>query len=339
MTLGIGLVGYGYWGPNLARNINATDGMRLAAVCDTNPSTLARALRLYPGAVGYSDLFEMIKDPAVDAVVVASPVRTHAAIALAAMEAGRHVLVEKPMATTSSEAMAMIETAARRGLTLMVDHTFVYNGAVGKISDLLGRGELGRLLYYDSVRINLGLFQSDVDVLWDLAVHDLSILDYLHPELPEEISCIAHGHFDNGQANMAYLTLLYGDGMIAHTHVNWLSPVKIRQTVLGGDRRMVVYNDMAADEKVKLYDCGVSFTSGAELSPARKVDYRSGDITIPVLDRTEALAVVVRQFRDAILTGAPVLTDGQSGLRVVQILEAAQRSMMDRCRAVPIFPG
>ncbi|AVM76376.1 Gfo/Idh/MocA family protein [Magnetospirillum gryphiswaldense] len=336
MSIGVGVVGFGYWGPNLARNLAVADGVDLVAVCDADPRAQARVQRLYPGVRTYAALDELLADGGVDAVVVATPVRSHADFALAALRSGRHVLVEKPMAETVAQAELMVEIAAAKGLTLMVDHTFVYTGAVARIAAMVQAGELGRLLYYDSVRINLGLFQSDVDVLWDLAVHDLSILDHLTGAMPVEVSCITHSHFPDTPANMAYLTLFYGDGLIAHTHVNWLSPVKIRQTVLGGERRMVVYDDIEPDEKLKIYDRGVSFSGAADLSAARRVDYRSGDVIIPALERGEALAGVVGAFRDAVTIGRPLSTDGRAGLRVVRILEAAGRSAKERGRAVPV---
>ena len=326
MSLGIGLVGFGYWGPNLARNISDNPDLRLVAVCDANAASLDKAGRRYPGISCYGDPAGMLTNPAVEAVVVASPVATHAPFALAALRAGRHVLVEKPMALNTAQARAMIEEAERRRLTLMVDHTFVFGGAVRKIDQLLRAGELGRLLYYDSVRINLGLFQSDVDVLWDLAVHDLSILDSLRGDLPAQVSCITHRHFDGAQANMAYLTMTYDDGMIAHAHVNWLSPVKIRHAVFGGDRRMVVYDDIAVDEKVKVYDRGVGFSGSADMPASRKVDYRSGEISIPTLERREPLAAMLDHFAASVRNGTPPLTGGAAGLRVLKVLEAAERS-------------
>ena len=336
MSINIGVIGYGYWGPNLARNVAGAEGVSLVAVCDADTEAQARAARLYPGARIYGSVQELLADGGVDAVVVATPVREHASVAAAALSCGRHVLVEKPLAETAAQAEHLVELAAARGLTLMVDHTFVYTGAVRRIEALLRDGELGRLLYYDSVRINLGLFQSDVDVLWDLAVHDLSILDHLTAATPVDVSCITHNHFPDTPANMAYLTLFYDGGLIAHTHVNWLSPVKIRLAVLGGERRMVVYDDIEPDEKVKVYDRGVSFSGAADLAAARRVDYRSGDVIIPALDGREALAGVVAEFRDAISDDRAPLTDGQAGMRVVRILEAAGRSAQQRGRAVAV---
>lgn len=338
MTINVGLIGYGYWGPNLARNIQATDGMRLAAIADCDPSSQKRAAATFPQARILAEATELIGSAGLDAIVIASPVNRHAEHALAALRAGRHVLVEKPMVTRSEDALLLIEEAEKRQLTLMVDHTFVYHGAIRKIRQLLDSDHLGKLLYYDSVRINLGLFQSDVDVLWDLAAHDVSIMSYLIGKSPSTVSCIGQRHFENTPTNMAYLTMLFEDGLIAHTHVNWLSPVKLRRTLIGGDRRMAIYDDLDPDEKVKIYDRGVSIQSAPKLPTEKKVDYRTGDVAIPALDRTEALVRVVSHFRDCIRSGSKPETGGREGLEVVRILETAQESLSRQGQSIPL-PG
>lgn len=332
MTIGIGLIGFGYWGPNLARNVAATDGLRLVAVADPDPAALARAGRSYPDVALFPAAADLIASPSVHAVLIASPVTRHAEQALAALAAGKHVLVEKPLALCDADATALIDEAERRGLVLMVDHTFIFNGAVKKISQLLADEQIGKLLYYDSVRINLGLFQSDVDVLWDLAVHDMSILDHLAGRPPVAVSCVSHTHFAGTPPNMAYLTLFFDDGLIAHTHVNWLSPVKLRRTLIGGDRRMIVYDDLEADEKIKIYDRGVS------LDKDLRVNYRMGDLWVPTFDRTEALCKVAEHFRDCIAGGQVPITDGPAGRRVIRILEAAHSSAAQQGRQIDLAP-
>ncbi len=328
--IGIGVIGYGYWGPNLVRNFAQVDGARVAAVCDGRQERLGVVNKLYPAVGTYTDVDAMLADPAVDAVAIATPVTTHFALAEQALLAGKHVFVEKPFTATSAEGEKLIALADERELTLMVDHTFIYTSAVRKIHELVGKGELGTLYYYDSVRVNLGLFQSDVSVMWDLAVHDLSIMDYLLDRDPVTVSATGVAHVAGQPENMAYLTCMFPDNLIAHFHVNWLAPVKVRQTLLCGSEKMVVFDDVDMSEKVKVYDKGVILDEAEEAVYQRHVGYRTGDMWAPRLDNVEALAIETQHFVDCIDTGETPLSDGRAGLRVVRILEAAHESMAQR---------
>ena len=335
----IAVVGYGYWGPNLARNVAETAGASLAAVADLDPVRLAVAGRRHPGARLETDTSAVLADPAIDAVAIATPVASHFRLALAALRAGKHVLVEKPLTQTSQQALQLIEEAACRGLTLMVDHTFVYTGAVRKIAELVRAGELGRIYYYDSTRVNLGLFQRDVNVVWDLAVHDLSILDHVLGEHPVAVSANGMSHFPGTPENIAYLTLFYDSGTIAHVNVNWLAPVKVRQTLIGGSKKMIVYDDLEPSEKIKIYDKGISITANPEAVYDLRVGYRAGDMHAPRLELTEALRNECDHFVDCIAHGRTPLTDGAMGLRVVEVIEAAIASMRRRGQTVEIASG
>lgn len=334
---GIGVIGYGYWGPNLVRNFNQTDGASVVAVCDQSPARLAAVSKLYPAVRTYEQVSDMLLDSDVDAVAIATPVHTHFSLAKLALESGRHVFVEKPFTATSAEGEELIKIADDGGLTLMVDHTFVYTSAVRKMRDLIDGGELGTLYYYDSVRVNLGLFQSDVSVLWDLAVHDLSIMDFLLDQDPITVSATGVSHVSGQPVNMAYLTCMFPNNLIAHFHVNWLAPVKIRQTLLCGSDKMVVFDDLDASEKVKVYDKGITLDTGSE-AYERRVGYRAGDMWAPRLDVVEALAVEATHFVDCIETGATPLSDGRAGLRIVKILEAAHESMENNGSPVAVTP-
>ena len=326
---GIAVVGCGYWGPNLIRNFFDAPGCRVLTACDTAPARLESIAQRYPSVALTADFGEVLADPRIDAVAIATPVHTHAELAKRALEAGKHVLIEKPMTTSSATAEELVELAAQKHLTLMVDHTFVYTGAVGRIKELIATDELGRLYYYDSVRVNLGLVQNDVSVIWDLAAHDLSIMNYLLPQQPRALSAIAASHLPGRMADVAYLTVLFDGDLIAHFHVNWLSPVKVRQVLIGGDRRMILYDDIQATEKVKVYDRGVRWTDDPD--EARRetlVAYRLGDMYAPVLDQTEALQNECRHFVECICSGKASVTDGLAGLRTVRQLEAAERSAL-----------
>jgi predicted dehydrogenase len=326
-TVGVGVIGCGYWGPNLVRNFVEAAGSRVIAVSDLSPERLASIGRRYPAVETTTDYRDLLRDSRVDAVVVATPVATHFELALAALEAGKHVLVEKPLGASAAEAAGLVEAAARRRRVLMVDHTFVYTGAVRKIHELIAAGTLGDIYYYDSVRVNLGLFQHDVNVMWDLAVHDLSIIDYVLGARPEAVSAIGLSHFAGQPENIGYLTLFFAGSVIAHVHVNWLSPVKVRRTLIGGSRNMIVYDDLEPSEKIKVYDRGVSVNGTPESLYSLLVSYRSGDMLAPQLDITEALRTEAAHFVDCIVRGIRPVTDGAAGLRVVQILEAATQSM------------
>lgn len=336
--IGIGVIGYGYWGPNLVRNFAQVSGGRMVAVCDQNGARLETVNKLYPAINTYDDVATFLADPALDAVVVATPVTTHHALAKMALEAGKHVFVEKPFTATSEEGRELVELGDERGLTVMVDHTFIYTSAVRKIHELNASGHLGELYYYDSVRVNLGLFQSDVSVMWDLAVHDLSIMDYLLDRDPVSVAATGVAHVPGQPENMAYITCMFPDDLIAHFHVNWLAPVKVRQTLICGSEKMIVFDDVDMSEKVKVYDKGVTIDGDESMEYQRRVGYRSGDMWAPRLDNIEALAVETQHFVDCIITGETPLSDGRSGVRVVNLLEAAHHSMERSGIPIPIAP-
>jgi predicted dehydrogenase len=332
----VAVIGYGYWGPNLVRNFAEAPGTELAGVCDVDADRLARARARYPGVAAATDDRELPADPDIDAVAIATPVGTHFDLALRALQAGKHVLVEKPLAATSEQARRLIDEAAARNRVLMVDHTFVYTGAVRKIRELIAAGELGDIYYYDSARVNLGLFQHDVNVLWDLAVHDLSIVEHVLPVSPRAVSATGVSHVTGGTENIAYLTLFFPGNLIAHMHVNWLAPVKLRRTLIGGSRKMIVYDDLEPSEKVKVYDRGITVDSDPESIYQLLIGYRSGDMWAPRLDVTEALRIEMAHFIQCIRTGATPLTDGAAGLNVVRVLEAAARSMRQQGQMVAL---
>jgi predicted dehydrogenase len=335
--INIGVIGCGYWGPNLLRNFAENDGAQLRWICDLDEQRLASMSRRYPMAQTTTDYRVVVNDPSVDAVAVVTPVATHFPIAKELLRAGKHVLLEKPLAANAREAEELIELAEQNRRTLMVDHTFVYTGAVRKMKEIVSSGELGDLLYFDSVRINLGLFQRDINVLWDLAPHDLSIMDYLIERPPHTVSALGSSHIERGIENIAYLVMLFPDEFIAHFHFNWLAPVKIRRTMIAGSSKMVLYDDIEPTEKVRVYDKGVTASrSSRESDYQTLVSYRTGDVWAPKLDSTEALRYVVAEFLDAIRDDRPSLTDGYAGLRVVRLLEAAQRSMKNGGQAISL---
>jgi predicted dehydrogenase len=301
--------------------------VRVAAICDQEPAARKRAAQRHPGTTILSDCHDMLKDPRIDAIVIATPVRTHYDLALAALRAGKHVMIEKPMTQTAAQAEHLIEEAAKRKLTIIVDHTFVYTPAVNKIREMIAAGELGQVYYYDSTRVNLGLFQKDVNVIWDLAVHDFAILEYILNEQPISIAANGARHIVGNPENMAHITLQFGSGAMAHINVNWLAPVKVRQTLVGGSRRMIVYDDLQPSEKIKVYDRGVMTSSNEEEIYQMLVGYRIGDMYAPHLPATEALRTEVKHFADCIATGATPITDGAMGLRIVRLLEGATLSM------------
>jgi predicted dehydrogenase len=331
-----GLIGYGYWGPNLARNFAESRSCELAGISDLNQERLAVARKRHPGVKVGREYKELLDDPQIDAIAIATPVSTHFELALSALRKGKHVLVEKPLTATSDHARILIEEAERRNLVLMVDHTFIYTEAVRKISEQVNSGALGEIYYFDSVRVNLGLFQHDVDVIWDLAVHDLSIFNYLLSERPVAISATGCGHIPGRKENTAYITLFFESSLIGHIHVNWLSPVKVRQTLIGGSRKMIVYDDMHLTEKVRVYDRGITASDTPENMYKVLVEYRMGDILIPHLNNTEALATEVDHFAGCIEKGARPDSDGQAGLEVVGYLEAATQSMKERGKPVEL---
>lgn len=331
-----GVVGYGYWGPNLVRNLFEVPETQVVAVSDMNQERLKLVKSRYPSVETTTDFQQLLNNPKIDAIAIATPVFTHYELALQALQSGKHVMVEKPMTSTSEQAMHLIDEAARRNLVLMVDHTFVYTGAVRKIKEIADSGKLGDILYYDSTRINLGLFQRDVDVIWDLAVHDLAIMDYILPSTPCAVAATGINHVFGGTENLAYITMFFEENVIAHVNVNWLSPVKVRRTLVGGSKQMVVYDDMEPSEKVKIYDKGITVNSTPDSLYKALVGYRSGDMFAPQLDVSEALKVEIQHFADCIKTGAEPITGGQAGLRVVRILESASLSMKQRGKLVTL---
>jgi predicted dehydrogenase len=332
----VGVIGYGYWGPNLVRNFSENQKIEMAAVSDLRKDRLALAQRRCPGIHVTEDHREILADPNIDAVAIVTPVSSHFELAMQALRAGKHVLVEKPMTSTSEEAMRLIEEAEKRNLTLMVDQTFVYTGAVRKIWELTNSGKLGQIYYFDSTRVNLGLFQRDVDVIWDLAVHDLAIMDYVLSSRPCAVAATGMNHIAGGTENIAYLTIFFEDRLIGHINVNWLSPVKVRRTLIGGSKQMIVYDDMEPSEKIKVYDKGITVNGSPEALYKMLIGYRSGDMSAPQLDMTEGLQREVQHFAECIERGERPITDGYAGLRVVRILEAATRSMKQRGRLVEL---
>src|SRR5712691_9283986 len=325
----IGVIGCGYWSPNLRRNFAENEGAQLRWICDIDEDRLTSMSRRYPMAQTTADYRVLVSDPALDAVAVVTPVATHFTIAKELLRAGKHVLLEKPFTATAREAEELIDLAERNGRTLMVDHTFIYTGAVRKMKEIVSHGELGDLLYFDSVRINLGLFQRDINVLWDLAPHDLSIMDYLIERQPDMVSAIGSCHIEPGIENIAYLIMHFTDVFITHFHFNWLAPVKIRRTMIAGSSKMILYDDIEPTEKVRVYDKGVTTNRSGdrEADYQRLVSYRTGDVWAPKIDSTEALRYVVAEFLDSICSARQPLTDGEAGLRVVRLLEAAQQSI------------
>jgi len=332
--IGTGVIGYGYWGPNLARTFAESAEARLIAVSDRRTDRLALAHARHPGIEISQDHRTLLADSRIDALAIATPVATHFDLAMDAVRAGKHVLVEKTLTETSEQAERLIEEADRHGRVLMVDHTFVYSPAVRKIRELVESGQLGEIYYYDSVRINLGLFQRDVNVVWDLAVHDLSIMDYVLPSRPVAVSATGVGHVSGTQENVAYLTFFFEHNLIAHIHVNWLAPVKVRKTLICGSQKMVAYDDLDPSEKVKVYDRGVSLSRDAEEDYRIRVGYRMGDMWAPQVASEEPLRAEVAHFIRCIQTGERPVTDGRAALTIIRSLEAATDSI--RRRGAPV---
>jgi predicted dehydrogenase len=320
-----GVIGYGYWGPNVVRNLMGLDGSEVCAIADKSSAAQARARKAYPGVKITSSAMDVICSPETDAVAIVSPVWTHYDLTRAALLNGKHVFVEKPFTCNSEQGEELVNLAAQKNLKIMVDHTFLFTGAVRRIGQLIDEGALGSLYYYDSTRVNLGLFQHDINVVWDLAPHDLSIMDHLIKASPEGIVATGEGHL-NGHEDVAFMTLYFPEKVIAHINVNWLSPVKVRTTLIGGEKRMIVWNDLEADEKVKVYDKGVKITSREGVYDLL-VSYRSGDMWSPQLEQVEALRQELNYFVECVSTGNEPFNNGHAGLRVVRMLEAASKSM------------
>lgn len=323
--LRLGVIGYGYWGPNVVRNFLAHHDCKVVTICDKSSAALTRVMAAHPGIGVTTNPDAVLLATDIDAVAIVTPVSHHYELAKKALENGKHVFVEKPFTATSSEAEELIELADRRGLQIMVDHTFLFTGAVRKIKQLIDEGTLGRLYYYDSTRVNLGLFQHDVNVLWDLAPHDLSIMDYLIGVEPELVVATGGAHVNNLE-NIAYLTVYFPDNVLAHINVNWLSPVKMRTTLVGGQKRMLVWNDLDLAEKLRVYDKGADVKNETGMHAAL-VSYRTGDMYAPKIEEAEALKVETRYFLDCIMNKTRPINDGIAGLRVVRILEAAEQSL------------
>jgi predicted dehydrogenase len=335
-VINIGVIGYGYWGPNLVRNFSETLESQVIAVADLDEKRLRLVKARYPAVEIVEDYRTLLANPKIHAIAIATPVSSHFELAAQALAAGKHVFIEKPLTETAEQGQRLIDEAERRNLVLHVDHTFVYTGAVGKIHELMKDGGLGEFYYYDSVRVNLGLFQRDVNVIWDLAVHDLSILDYIVPGSPSAVSATGVNHVPGKPVDMAFLTLFFERNAIAHLHVNWLAPVKVRRTLIGGSRKMIVYDDLEPSEKIKVYDKGITLNGGKENMYQTLIGYRTGDMWSPQLKITEALLTEAKHFVRCITQGERSMSDGHAGLRVVRTLEAATESLEARGRPVEI---
>ena len=331
----VGIIGFGYWGTNLVRNFANLPGVILKTVVDKRHERSQFLATLCQSAVFSTDPDDIINDPEIDAVVIATPVFTHFDLAFRSLSKGKHVLVEKPMASNMSEALTLIDLASKQKKVLMIDHTYLYTGAVQKMRTLIDAGHIGNIKYFDSTRINLGIFQPDVNVLWDLATHDISILNFLIKENPVSVQATGISHTNNGIENIAYLTINYGTGFMAHFNCSWSSPVKIRMMLIGGDKKMIVFNDLEPTEKVKVYDTGYNHKTDEDKKNIL-VDYRAGDIYIPKLDTREALSVMAADFRDAVINGNQPLASDHSGVKVLKILEASQQSIKNKGAEVEI---
>jgi predicted dehydrogenase len=334
--INIGFIGYGYWGPNLVRNFSVLDGANAMMLADIKPENLSKAQKRHPSIKTTTRVQDIFDNKDIDAVAIATPVFTHYDLAMKALQAGKHVFVEKPLTSNSDQARELIEEAQKRKLILFVDHTFIYTGAVRKIKEMVDSGQLGKIYYYDSVRVNLGLFQHDVNVLWDLAVHDLAIMDYVLNRKPLAVAATGISHVAGEPENIAYLTCFFDGSLIAHIHANWLAPVKIRKTLIGGDKQMIVYDDVEVTEKVKVYDKGIMVNDTADGIYKLMVDYRTGDIWTPHLDMAEALYLEATSFIKCITQGQKPVSDGKAGLRIVHILEAATKSISQMGKPVQL---
>jgi predicted dehydrogenase len=330
----IGVLGYGYWGPNLARNIAGSPATELAAIADLDTNRLVQARRAHPVARLTTEFETVISDPSIDAVAIATPAATHFALASRAIANGKHVLVTKPLATRLKDAITLVDMARRMNVKILVDHTFLFTGAVRRMKQYIDDGELGDLYYFDSTRINLGIFQHDANVIWDLAPHDLSILAYLVDRPVRSVAAIGARHLGQAMENMAYVTLQYDDGFLAHIHVNWLAPAKVRQTIVGGSKKMLVFNDMEMSDKLRVYDSGAEIVETAEDIYRTLVEYRTGDVLSPKIDKTEALQVEIEHFARVCRGKDDPISSGDLGITVVRLIEAAQVSL--RSGGVPV---
>ena len=331
----MGIIGYGYWGPNIVRNFLSTENAQIISICDIDEEALNKAKKNFPKLTTTSDPNEVLTSTEIDAVAIVTPVYTHYELAKKALENGKHIFVEKPLTSSVVEAEELIELAEKNNVKIMVDHTFLFTGAVKKIKELINDGILGNLYYFDSTRVNLGLFQHDINVIWDLAPHDLSIMDYIIQEKPTGITATGIEHFGRGLEDVAYITVFFDSNIIAHFNVNWLSPVKIRMTLIGGEKKMLVWNDLESDEKVKIYDRGVNIEDKKGIYELL-LSYRSGDIWIPMVEKTEALKLEAEYFIDCIENDKTPINDGYAGLNVVKILEASDLSLKNNGKLVKL---
>ena len=334
-VLNAAVVGFGYWGPNIVRNFNAVEKARVISVCDREPEALKRVQKSYPSVQTTTDFDEILSSPDIDVVAVVTPVFTHYELAKKALDNGKHIFVEKPFTSTVAQAEELIELADKKNLKIMVDHTFLFTGAVRKIKELVDNDILGDLYYYDSMRVNLGPFQHDINVIWDLAPHDLSIMDFIVDEKAEAIMASGKPHFNNGLEDIAFITVYFTNNVIGHFNVNWISPVKVRTTLIGGEKRMLVWNDLDADEKIRVYDKGVK-VENAEGIYDLLVSYRSGDMWAPKVEQTEALRAEAEYFIDCILNDKTPFNDGHAGLRVIKMLEASNKSLKNEGKMVKL---
>jgi len=332
--INVGVIGVGYWGPNIIRNFDSCNQTRMVIASDLKPERLAFIQKKHPALKATADYREIINDPAIDAVAICTPVFTHYELAKEALLAGKHVFLEKPMTSTSQQAEELVNLAAQKKLTLMLDHTFIYTGAVQLIKKLVDAGEIGDIYYFDSVRINLGLFQHDVNVIWDLAPHDISIMDHFLQLKPESVVATGADHVGKGHEDVAYLTVYFPNNIIAHIHANWLSPVKIRQTLIAGTKKMIVWDDNLPNDKIKIYDSGITVNRTKDEIYDTLIQYRTGDMWAPKVPLTEALSLEVNHFAECIESGATPLTDGVAGLNVVRILEASEKSIKARGKEI-----
>jgi predicted dehydrogenase len=330
-----GIIGYGYWGPNVARNFNNCNGAKLLSICDLNEKRLKIAESYYPFIQTFSDPKDLIASEDIDSVAIVTPVFTHYKLAKLALEGGKHIFVEKPFTSNVAQGEELINLAAKKGLKIMVDHTFLFTGAVRKMREIIDSEELGSLYFYDSVRVNLGLFQHDINVIWDLAPHDFSIMNYLIGKEPKAVSALGTEHFGRGLEEVAYVAVHFDDGFIAHYHCNWLSPVKIRRTLISGSKKMLVWDDLSSDEKVKIYDKGVKIKNTEGIHKLL-VSYRSGDMYVPRIDNTEALKLEVDYFVECIENNHTPFNDGEAGLKVVKMLEAADKSLKNQGKRIKL---
>jgi predicted dehydrogenase len=335
----VAVIGCGYWGPNLIRNFSTCKKTELVAVCDRDPVRLECGLELNPRARGFDDFDKVLADPSIEAIAIATPPRLHAPMALAALQTGKHVLIEKPMATSLQDALDLVHLAQKRDLRLMVDHTFLYSPAIRKVKELIDVGELGEIYFIDSVRINLGLVQDKINVVWDLASHDLAIIDYLLGRQPVGVAAFGCSHTHSDIEDVAYLNLDFSESLLASFHVNWLSPVKIRHLIIGGSKKSVVYNDLVDAEPIKVYDRGIVLSEQPEAKRGALISYRTGDVCSPHLPREEPLQNMVRHFATCIREHRQPLSDGHAGLRVLRILELAQRSIKAQGRRLSLSSG